>query len=407
MKPERAPRAFQGYRVWERMGEWSEHAPEQPPGQEPVSATEARTRLAELLDEEAEARPEQADYASAVSQAFQPRARADEPNLVLAEAGTGVGKTLGYIAPSSVWSEKNQAPVWLSTYTRNLQHQIDNELSLLLPEPVEKSRKVVIRKGRENYLCLLNMEQALGAATGQAENTIALGLMARWAGRTRDGDMVGGDFPSWLTHLYGREVTTDLTDTRGECIYSACPHYGKCFIEHTQRRARHADLVVANHALVMINAAMGGDPESRPLRYVFDEAHHLFNAADGAFSTSTAMASAGWSAGRPAPTTTWRSGGSGPGPRRRAPTCRASPRATSPATAAASRRRPARAAAPTCSSSCRRRSSCPARTSWRRTRFNWRSASRTSTATRPTSTRGTRGGCCRTFWTCRRADMPA
>ena len=96
--------------------------------------------------------------------------------------------------------------------------------------------------------------------------------------------MVGGDFPSWLTHLYGREVTTDLTDTRGECIYSACPHYGKCFIEHTQRRARHADLVVANHALVMINAAMGGDPESRPLRYVFDEAHHLFNAADGAFS---------------------------------------------------------------------------------------------------------------------------
>lgn len=285
VKPERAPRAFQGYRVWERMGEWSEHAPEQPPGQEPVSATEARTRLAELLDEEAEARPEQADYASAVSQAFQPRARADEPNLVLAEAGTGVGKTLGYIAPSSVWSEKNQAPVWLSTYTRNLQHQIDNELSLLLPEPVEKSRKVVIRKGRENYLCLLNMEQALGAATGQAENTIALGLMARWAGRTRDGDMVGGDFPAWLIDLAGPAQTLALTDRRGECIYSACPHYRKCFIERGIRKARRASFVVANHALVMIQAAMGGGEEGAlPQRYVFDEGHQLFDAADSAFS---------------------------------------------------------------------------------------------------------------------------
>ncbi len=285
VKPERAPRPFQGFRVWERLGEWAEFAPEQPPGQDPVSPAEARTRLAELLDEDAEARPQQADYASAVSQAFLPRARAGEPNLVLAEAGTGVGKTLGYIAPASVWTEKNQAPVWLSTYTRNLQHQIDKELSLLLPEPVEKSRKVVIRKGRENYLCLLNMEQALGAAVGQASNVIALGLMARWAGRTRDGDMVGGDFPAWLIDLAGPAQTVALTDQRGECIYSACPHYRKCFIERGIRRARRASFVVANHALVMIQAALGGGEEGQlPQRYVFDEGHQLFDAADSAFS---------------------------------------------------------------------------------------------------------------------------
>ena len=75
--------------------------------------------------------------------------------LSLAEAGTGVGKTLGYIAPASVWAEKNEAPVWLSTYTRNLQHQIDQELDRLYPDPIVKARRVVVRKGRENYLCLL------------------------------------------------------------------------------------------------------------------------------------------------------------------------------------------------------------------------------------------------------------
>ena len=55
--------------------------------------------------------------------------------------------------------------------------------------------------------------------------------MARWAARSRDGDMVGGDFPAWLADLLGRGRTLGLTDRRGECIYSACQHYGKCFIE--------------------------------------------------------------------------------------------------------------------------------------------------------------------------------
>ena len=97
-----------------------------------MSAAEARTRLGELLGDDAEARPQQADYASAVTQAFTPRDVEGEPTMVLAEAGTGVGKTLGYIAPASLWAERNRAPVWISTYTRNLQHQIDGELDRLM-----------------------------------------------------------------------------------------------------------------------------------------------------------------------------------------------------------------------------------------------------------------------------------
>jgi ATP-dependent DNA helicase DinG len=278
------PRRGIGLRVWERLPAWSEHAPEPPPGSTAVEPAEARARLAALLGGAAEPRPQQADYASAVSLAFAPRDEREAPNLVLAEAGTGVGKTLGYLAPASLWAEKNQGPVWISTYTRNLQHQIDAELDRLFPEPSLKARKVVIRKGRENYLCLLNLDDAVRGLPQRPQETVAVGLMARWAARSRDGDMVGGDFPGWLADLLGRGRTLGLTDRRGECIYSACPHYGKCTIERSIRRARRAEIVVANHALVMIQAALGGEDSNLPTHIVFDEGHHVFDAADGAFA---------------------------------------------------------------------------------------------------------------------------
>lgn len=281
---DRAPRRAGGFQVWERLAEWPEHAPEPPPGSQAVEPQDARRRLAELLGEAAEARPQQSDYASAVTPAFAPRRLEGAPNLVLAEAGTGVGKTLGYIAPASLWAEKNQGAVWLSTYTRNLQQQIDGELDRLFEHRAEKARHVVVRKGRENYLCLLNYEEAVRAMSARPGTAVALGLLARWALATRDGDMVGGDFPGWLADLIGRGRTLGLADRRGECIYAACPHYRKCYIEKSVRRARRARLVVANHALVMVQAALGAEEGSLPQRYVFDEGHHLFDAADSAFA---------------------------------------------------------------------------------------------------------------------------
>ena len=274
-----------GLRVWERLPEWSDSAPEPSPGSQPVDPAEARGRLAVMLGPTAEQRPQQADYASAVCAAFGPRERPGEPNVVLAEAGTGTGKTLGYIAPASLWAERNGGPVWISTYTRNLQRQLDGELDRLFPAPEDKARRVVVRKGRENYLCLLNLEEAVQRIATSPADAVAAGLMVRWARATRDGDMVGGDFPGWLAELLGRQRTLGLADRRGECVYAACPHFRKCFIERTVRRARRADIVIANHALVMVQAALGGlDDGALPGRLVFDEGHHIFDAADGAFS---------------------------------------------------------------------------------------------------------------------------
>lgn len=286
LAPEAAERGANALAVWRGLPEWAEEAPEPPAAHFGVSAEEARERLADLVLKGGEPRPEQADYATAVATAFAPREEAGMPRMVLAEAETGTGKTLGYIAPASVWAEKNQGAVWISTFTRNLQRQIDQELDRLYPDPVRKARLAVVRKGRENYLCLLNFEDAVTRAGLDPREGAALGLMARWVQASRDGDMVGGDFPAWLIEILGAARTIGLADRRGECIYAACPHFHKCFIERTVRRARRAEIVVANHALVMAQSALSGlDDAFVPTRYVFDEGHHLFNAADSAFAT--------------------------------------------------------------------------------------------------------------------------
>ncbi len=294
-----------GLAVWGALPDWEDGAPPPPPGDDPVSPDDSRGRLGELLGDSAEERPGQQRFAAAATHAFRPREVADSPNLQLLEGGTGTGKTLGYIAPASLWAEKNDGPVWLSTFTKNLQRQLDQELSKLYPDPKIKAKRAVIRKGRENYACLLNIEEtlravmmranmntagggsgsgAMGVAMGVDRDRILIGLVVRWARFTRDGDMIGGDFPSWLGAHFGAGRIAGLTDRRGECLYSACTHFRKCFVEKTARKAKHADLVVANHALVVTQAATRGDDPDLPRRLVFDEGHHVFEAADSAFS---------------------------------------------------------------------------------------------------------------------------
>ncbi|PZO88478.1 MAG: ATP-dependent DNA helicase [Micavibrio aeruginosavorus] len=275
--------------IWKNLPEWAEEAPPPPASHHPVTGEEARERLTFALGHRSEKRGEQMDYANAMTAMFIPPAANQygevNPHGVLAEAGTGVGKTLGYLSPASVWAEKNKGSVWVSTYTKNLQRQIHQELGRIYPDPEVRESRVAVRKGRENYLCLLNLEEsAAGAALAKnPREAIASGIMARWAAATKDGDLTGSDFPGWLTGLLGPQNSTGLSDRRGECIYSACEHYHRCFIERSVRKARHASVVVANHALVMIQTADSNPESDLPRHYIFDEGHHLFDAADSAY----------------------------------------------------------------------------------------------------------------------------
>ncbi len=265
------------------LPKWEEAAPRAAPRPIPIDADAAVARLGELLGPGAEQRDGQRAYARAAAAAFGPRARAGVPGMVLAEAGTGIGKTLGYLAPATAWARAADGTVWLSTYTRALQRQLDQETARAYPDPAEKRARVVVRKGRENYLCLLNLEDAVQGGFAGRGAVFAL-LAARWAEFSRDGDMVGGDLPGWLPALFGRTSFSGLTDRRGECIYAGCPHYRSCFIERAARASEHADLVIANHALVMVNAARGRAEGAGMARLVFDEGHHLFDAADATFA---------------------------------------------------------------------------------------------------------------------------
>src|SRR5690554_1621999 len=280
-RPERAEKW-----LFSKLPEWEE-APERPqPAQVGVAPEEVEARLERLTGDSAERREGQRDYARAAANAFGPRRNKGAPHLLLAQAGTGVGKTLGYLAPASLWAEKSGGTVWVSTFTKNLQRQLRRESTRAWPERrPDGSRPVVVRKGRQNYLCLLNLEDALqGGFGGRA--AILAHLVARWAAYSQDGDMIGGDLPGWLGTLFRSRAIRSLTDQRGECVYAGCPHYRKCFIERAARASAQADLVIANHALVMINAARGRDHAQRPTRIVFDEGHHVFEAADSTFAAA-------------------------------------------------------------------------------------------------------------------------
>jgi ATP-dependent DNA helicase DinG len=298
-----------GLDVWSRMIEWEAEAPAGEAGSKPIAAEHATQRLEDLLSRSGldEARPAQAEFAAEAAWAFQPRDREGEPRMMLAEAGTGTGKTLAYLAPASVWAEANGPAVWVSTYTRALQRQIERETHSVFPDPKLRAKKAVVRKGRENYLCLLNFQDAVNAAQLGGGDLVGMGLAARWARATRDGDMTGGDFPAWLPTLFAvspaaQASPQNLVDRRGECIHAGCQHYRTCFVEKAIRGSKRADIVIANHALVLAQAAFDGaraargskaDAETAQLkRIVFDEGHHLFDAADSAFSAALSGAEA-------------------------------------------------------------------------------------------------------------------
>ncbi len=280
-KPERAEKW-----LFSKLPEWEEAPERAQPRQTVLDPAKVIRQLDRLTGENAERRDGQQAFASDAAKVFAPRVTKGVPHLLLAQAGTGIGKTLGYIAPASHWAEETGGTVWVSTFTKNLQRQLRRESARAWPEKrADGTRPVVVRKGRENYLCLLNLEDALqGGFAGRP--AIMAHLVARWAAFSSDGDMIGGDLPGWLGTLFRKRAIASLTDQRGECVYAGCPHYRKCFIERSVRAAAQADLVIANHALVMINAARMRDTSSIPQRIIFDEGHHVFDAADSTFAAA-------------------------------------------------------------------------------------------------------------------------
>ncbi len=193
--------------------------------------------------------------------------------VLVAEAGTGVGKTYAYLVPALLSGER----VLVSTATKALQDQLfARDLPRLLGALGVPLRAALL-KGRASYLCLHRMERARQGGPGAAHDPQVLRALARvedWARGTRSGDLAE------LPGLDERSPVVPLvTSTRENCLGSACPRWSACHVNQARAQALAADVVVVNHHLFFADLAVreSGMAELLPsVRVaVFDEAHQL------------------------------------------------------------------------------------------------------------------------------------
>ncbi len=214
--------------------------------------------------------------------AFRPRAGQTEMALavadtiasrgvLVAEAGTGVGKTYAYLVPALLSGER----VLLSTATKTLQDQLFARDLPRLTQALGLPLRLALLKGRASYLCLHRLEQARqdgAAATPFVAH--ALARVERWAQGTRSGDLAE------LPGLDERSPVIPLvTSTRENCLGSNCPRFRDCHVNLARREALAADVVVVNHHLFFADLAVreSGMAELLPSvnTVIFDEAHQL------------------------------------------------------------------------------------------------------------------------------------
>ena len=202
----------------------------------------------------------------------------------LLEAGTGVGKSLGYLVPALRWAAANGERTVVSTNTINLQEQlVGKDLPFLAGALTDQRVRFALLKGWRNYLCLQRLEQARAAAGALLDDGMRgeLQSIADWAERTSDGSLA--DLPTPPRP----EVWDEVSAEPDICTRLKCPLYNKCFLFKARRDAAQADVIVVNHHLLMsdvaVRRASNNWEEAAVLpaytRLVIDEGHHLEDAA--------------------------------------------------------------------------------------------------------------------------------
>jgi ATP-dependent DNA helicase DinG len=221
-----------------------------------------------------EPRAGQLEMAAAAARAF------EDGGVLLAEAGTGTGKTLAYLVPA-ILSRKR---VLISTGTKNLQEQIVFKDIPALRESLGVPFTATCMKGRANYLCLHRLDQ-LHDGVGPAVHDVFLPMIRAWSGATATGDRaeledLPEDLPFW----------NDVAATAETCLGTECPRYDDCFVTRMRQQAAASDLVIVNHHLLCADAAVrrGAYGEVIPAfnHAVIDEAHQLEDVATQYFGVS-------------------------------------------------------------------------------------------------------------------------
>ena len=209
--------------------------------------------------------------------------------ICAAEAGTGVGKSLAYLLPALAWANRNAERVVISTNTINLQQQLVEKDIPLVKRILGIDPKVVLVKGRGNYLCLHRLNEAIEEAGLFDERDPELIAIREWARTTETGSRTD------LSFYPAEETWSKVCSEADACLGLRCSHREGCFVLKARRDASSAKILVANHHLLFADLAMRitgtgfDDPAVLPAfrRVVFDEAHNVEKAATSFFSQSS------------------------------------------------------------------------------------------------------------------------
>ena len=222
-------------------------------------------------------RPCQIDMARAVASAI------SDHKVLVAEAGTGTGKTFAYLVPAL----RSGGKVIISTGTKNLQDQLFDRDIPTVRSALKLPVSVALLKGRGNYVCHHHLQRALGDGRFASRDDVRdLGAIERFARTTTTGDRadcsdVAETAPVW----------SQVTSTRENCLGSDCQHFEKCFVMQARKQALEADVVVVNHHLFFSDLVLRdeGIGELLPAfnTVIFDEAHQIPETATLFFGEST------------------------------------------------------------------------------------------------------------------------
>ncbi len=225
-----------------------------------------------------EDRPSQREMTRLIAQLF------SHGGVGLIEAGTGVGKSLGYLVPALRWAHESGERTVVSTNTITLQEQLTGkDLPFLGATLSDQKVRFALLKGWRNYLCLQRLEQARLQGPALFDDGAAddLAMLEAWAEKTTDGSLA--DLPAPPKG----EVWDEVAAEGDLCTRLKCPHFEACFVFKARRAAAQADVIVVNHHLLMADLAVRRASqrwdEAAVLpaykRLVIDEGHHLEDAA--------------------------------------------------------------------------------------------------------------------------------
>src|SRR6059036_2284700 len=219
-----------------------------------------------------EFRPQQQEMAVAVAQALE-----EERHLVV-EAGTGVGKSIAYLAPAILYALGQKKKAIISTHTINLQEQLLHKDIPILRKILPVEFEAALMKGRQNYLCPRRLERALQSAnelfTGPEQGELQ--RLAEWASTTRDGSL------SDISAEPDPKVWVQVCSEAHICTQKTCGQNPRCFYQRARKRLLAADVIVLNHTLLFILLGSPDQQEERESGFLFpddfivlDEAHTI------------------------------------------------------------------------------------------------------------------------------------